>query len=87
MDIVETLCHKLCQGCFAYEEDKQGRQVGRKHEQNEKMSKRRVRVGGEDDMIRTKGHWLIVLKCVPEPGIPDTATRSRCEVGVALYLT
>ena len=56
VDIVETLCHKLCQGCFAYEEDKQGRQVGRKHEQNEKMSKRRVRTGGEDDMIRTKGH-------------------------------
>ena len=38
-------------------------------------------------MIRTMGDWLIILKCVPEPGIPDTAKRSRCEVGVALYLT
>ena len=55
MDSVETLGHKLCQGCFAYEEDKQGRRVGRKHEQNEKMSKQRVCAGGVDDMIKTKG--------------------------------
>ena len=34
----------------------------------------------------TKRSQLIILKCVPEPGIPDTAMRSLCEVGVALYL-
>ena len=47
VDSVETLCHKLCQGCFAYEEDKQGRRVGRKHEQNGKTSKRRICAGEE----------------------------------------
>ena len=55
MDIVETLCHKLRQGCFACEEDEQGRRVGGKHKQNEKISTRRVCAGGEDDMVRTKG--------------------------------
>ncbi len=30
---------------------------------------------------------MTVLNCVPEPGIPDTAMRSRFELGIALYLT
>ena len=47
VDSVETLCHTLCQDCFAYEENKQGRRVGRKHEQKEKMSKRRACAGEE----------------------------------------
>ena len=54
VDSVETLYHKLCQGCFAYEGDKLRRRVGRKREQNEKMRERRVCAGGEDDINRTK---------------------------------
>ena len=53
VDSVETLYHKLRQGCFAYEGDEQRRRVGRKREQNEKMSERRVCAGGEDD--KSKG--------------------------------
>ena len=29
----------------------------------------------------------MIVDCVPEPGIPDTAMRSRFERGVALYFT
>ena len=81
MDSVEPLCHNFCESCFAYEERKnEGRAGGGREQMRTRASEKYVQ---PESMARSE-RWV---KHVPEPGIPDTAKRSRCEVGVAVYLT